>query len=211
MQEIIVVHINRKNKENCERENNCPHEHERLGRLLLEEIENDLKQIEHERNEIAIKHAIASHIRESLLESFGLDKKFEKEKEKKEEKANTKEPIKYEETTEKIDGSEDESLSEPMLERLKVLEQVVNDVAEKLGKAEMTGRFKQIGELHQKLQKCLNCPDEKKETMEHLVEVEATIGDALDFLATSKLTARFKLLKQLRQELGEALTSSRKK
>ena len=84
---------------------------------------------------------IASHIRASLLESFGLDKKFEKVKVNKEEKADKKEPIKYKEQAEKIDSGKEESLSEPMLERLKVLEQVVNNVVEKLGNAEMTGRF----------------------------------------------------------------------
>jgi F0F1-type ATP synthase delta subunit len=95
-----------------------------------------------------------------------------------------------------------------MQKRLQIIETVLKSVAVKLGEADMTSRFNQLGELHHNLENCLNCSDEKKETMEHLVELEAAIGEALNFLSTSKLAARFNLLKELRQELEEALAES---
>jgi hypothetical protein len=161
-----------------------------------------------------MRHAVVAHIRNDLLEMLGLDKeaeepdKDEPEKFQVKEKTEKKKPIKYDEPQEKIDGGPEESLSDPMSRRLKVLEQAVKDVGAKLGKADMTTRFKQLGEIYQQLEKCINCSEEQKGTVEHLAEVEAAVGEALHFLSTSKVGTRFNLLKELRQELEDALAKS---
>ena len=199
MQGIFVVEINhgKRSQENESREN-----------PFLEELEQEIAKLERMSAEITMRHAVVSHIRKDLLETLGLVEKTKKSQAKG--KTEKKEPIKYEETTEKIDGSEEESLSEPMLKRLKVLEKVIRDYAEQLGKEKITRHFKQIGELHQKLEKALDFPDDKKESMEYLVGLEATAGEVLDFLCTSKLAGRFNLLKFLRVELSEALANNKK-
>ena len=178
---------------------------------FLEELEREIAKLERISAEVTMRHAVVSHIRNDLLEMLGVNKDSEEpEQENVQAKETEKEDsIKYEETPEKIDDGSEESLSEPMLRRLNVLEQAVKAVVAKLGKADMTSRFKQLGEVYQKLEKSVNCPDEQKETIEHLVEVEAAIGETLNFLCTSKLAARFNLLKELRQELEEAIENSR--
>jgi hypothetical protein len=152
-----------------------------------------------------MRHAVLSHIRNDLMEMLGLNNK---EAELEKDEPGKKEPVKYEETSVKIDGGSEESLSEPMSWRLNVLEQAVKAVVAKLGKADMTSRFNQINEVYQQLEKCINCSEEQKGTVEHLAEVEAAIGEALIFFSTSKVGTRFNLLKELRQELEEALANS---
>ena len=172
---------------------------------FLEELEREIAKLERISAEVTMRHAVLSHIRNDLMEMLGLNNK---EAELEKDEPGKKEPVKYEETSEKIDGGSEESLSEPMSRRLKVLEQAVKDVVAKLGKADMTTRFKQIGEIYQQLKKCINCSEEQKGTVKHLVKVETAIGETLNFLSTSKVGARFNLLKELRQELEEALANS---
>jgi hypothetical protein len=188
-------------------------EHESRMNPFLEELEREIAKLERISAEVTMRHAVVSHIRNDLLEMLGLNKEAkseedEPEKTQTQENTSKKEPPKYEETPEKIDVGPEESLSEPMSWRLKVLEQAVKDVVSKLGSADMTTRFKQIGEIYQQLEKCINCSEEQKGTVEHLAEVEAAVGEALHFLSTSKVETRFNLLKELRQELEKALANS---
>jgi 5'-3' exonuclease len=117
-------------------------------------------------------------------------------------------PIKYEETSEIIDGGNN-SLSESMLRRLKIIESALKSVVAKLGKADMTSRFKQLNELHRNLGNCINSSSKQKESMKYLVELETAIAEALKYLSNSKMAARFNLLKELRQELENAIDKSR--
>ena len=228
MHGILVVEVNQEPNGKCEKDNEKHQIPEGLAKMMLESIEDDLKRFEKQTRELAILHDMASKLRDILLKIMKVEKESNNEKKQEPEKQETREakkqeskktetqetekqePFKYETSEEKIDDGKEETLSDSMLRRLKVLEQVVQNYSEKLGEEKITGRFKQIGELHQKFEKCLNCPDDKKESMEHLVELEAMVGDALDFLGTSKLAARSKFLKQLRVDLGEALTTSRR-
>ena len=172
---------------------------------FLEELEREIAKLERISAEVTMRHAVLSHIRNDLMEMLGLNNK---EAEPEKDEPGKKDPVKYEETSEKIDGGSEESLSEPMSWRLNVLEQAVKAVVAKLGKADMTSRFNQINEVYQKLKKCVNCSEEQKVTVEHLAEVEAAIGEALIFFSTSKVGTRFNLLKELRQELEKALANS---
>ena len=203
MQGIFVVEVNHGERSQ---------ENESRGNPFLEELEREIAKLERISAEVTMRHAVISHIRNDLLEMMGLNKESgepEQEQEKAQARETEKEDsIKYEETSEKIDGGFEESLSEPMSRRLKVLEQAVKTVVAKLGKADMTSRFNQIGEIYQLLEKCINCSEEQKGTVEHLAEVEAAIGEALIFFSTSKVGTRFNLLKELRQELEEALANS---
>jgi hypothetical protein len=185
-------------------------EHESRINPFLEELEREIAKLERISAEVTMRHAVVSHIRNDLMEMLGLNKESE---EPEREKAQVKETeiedsIKYEEASEKIDGGPEESLSDPMSRRLKILEQAAKDVVAKLGKADMTTRFNQINEVYQKLEKCINCSEEQKGTVEHLAEVETAIGEALIFFSTSKVGTRFNLLKELRQELEKALANS---
>jgi hypothetical protein len=187
-------------------------EHESRINPFLEELEREIAKLERISAEVTMRHAVVSHIRNDLLEMMGLNKESgepEQEQEKAQARETEKEDsIKYEETSEKIDGGPEESLSDPMLWRLNVLEHAAKDVVAKLGKADMTSRFNQINEVYQKLEKCINCSEEQKGTVKHLVKIETAIGETLNFLSTSKVGARFNLLKELRQELEEALANS---
>ena len=177
---------------------------------FLEELEREIAKLERISAEVTMRHAVVSHIRNDLLEMLRVNKDSE-EPEQENVQANETEKegsIKYEETSEKIDSGSEESLSVPMSRRLKVLEQAVKAVVAKLGKADMTSRFNQINEVYQKLEKCINCSEEQKETVKHLVKVETAIGETLNFLSTSKVGARFNLLKELRQDLENALANS---
>jgi hypothetical protein len=206
MHGILVVEVRngKKSQENESREN-----------PFLEELEQEIAKFERMSAEVTMRHGVLTHIRNELLKMLGLDKEAEEPDEDEPEKSQVKEkvekdgPMKHEKSSEKIDVGSEELLSEPMLRRLNVLEQAVKDVVAKLSNADMTGRFKQLGEVYQKLEKCINCPDEQEKTIKHLVEVEAAIGETLNFLSTSKLGARFNLLKELRQELEEAIENSR--
>ena len=170
----------------------------------IERLENIEGQIKARLEALKQLHQFISGIfNPSEPEKTDLPEKGEKTQAQKAEK---KEPL----NDEKIDDGPEESSSAPMLERLKTLEKVIRDYAEKLSKEKITRHFKQIGELHRKLEKALDCPDDKKESMEYLVELEAAAGDAMDFLATSKLAGRFNLLKFLRVELSEALANNKK-
>ena len=198
MHGIFVVEVNHgeKGQENESRMN-----------PFLEELEREIAKLERISAEVTMRHAVISHIRNDLMEMLGLNKEAKPEEDEPE-KTEKREPIKYEETSEKIDGGPEESLSEPMSRRLNVLKQAVKDVGAKLGKADMTSRFNQINEVYQKLEKCINCSEEQKGTVEHLAEVETAIGEALIFFSTSKVGTRFNLLKELRQELEKALANS---
>ena len=204
MHGIFVVEVNHGEK---------GQENEHRGNPFLEELEREIAKLERISAEVTMRHAVVLHIRNDLLEILGLNKETkseedEPEKTQTQENTSKKEPTKYEKTSEKIDGGFEESLSEPMSRRLKVLEQAVKAVVAKLGKADMTSRFNQINEVYQKLEKCINCSEEQKGTVEHLAEVEAAVGEALHFLSTSKVGTRFNLLKELRQELEDALANS---
>lgn len=172
----------------------------------IERLENMEKQIKNRLEALAQLHRFISEIFTPPQPDKDKDKA---EKSQPKTKAKKDEPIKYEETSEKIDDGFEESLSVPMAHRLKVLEQAVKDVVAKLSKADMTTRFNQINEIYQQLKNCVNCPGEQKETVKHLVEVEAAVGDALNFLSTSKVGARFNLLKKLRRDLEKAIDNSR--
>lgn len=178
---------------------------------FLQPIEAEIERLENIEGQIKSRLEAMKQLHQWVSEIFSppQPEKDKSEKSQPETKINKEEPIKYEETAEKIDDGFEESLSEPMSHRLKVLERAVKDVVAKLGKADMTTRFNQINEIYQQLDKCVNCPNERKETVERLVDIEAAIGDALNFLSTSKLGARFNLLKELRQELEKAIENSR--
>jgi hypothetical protein len=207
MQGIIVVQVS-----NGERKS----ESENQGHPLLREFEQELAKLEEIRAEVDVRHAVISHLRDNFLEMLGMSEEPEKTKKEDEstkpeqESTKSKEPENLEpEDSKPVGIADDPELQDKSLtQRLEVLEQAIKNVVMKLGGADMTSRFNQLGELHHNLENCLNCSDEKKETMEHLVELEAAIGEALNFLSTSKLAARFNLLKELRQELEEALAES---
>jgi hypothetical protein len=178
---------------------------------FLQPIEAEIERLENIDKQIKARLEAMKHLHRWISEIFTppqLDKD-KSEKSQPENNIEKEKPIKYDETSEKIDDGFEESLSEPMSHRLKVLEQAVKDVVAKLGKADMTTRFNQINEIYQKLEKCVNCPEEQKETVKYLVDVEAAVGDALNFLSTSKVGTRFNLLKELRQELEQAIENSR--
>jgi hypothetical protein len=178
---------------------------------FLQPIEAEIERLENIEGQIKARLVAMKQLHQGGSEIFSPPQsdKDKSEKSQPETKLNKEKPIKYEETQEKIDDGAEESLSEPMLHRLKVLEQAVKDVVAKLGKADMTTRFNQINEIYQKLKNCVNCPADGKETMERLAEVEAAVGEALNFLSTSKVAARFNLLKELRQVLEKAIDNSR--
>ena len=178
---------------------------------FLQPIEAEIERLENIEKQIKARLVAMKQLHKWISEIFTPPQPDEDEPEKSqvEEKAEKDDSINNEQTQEKIDDGHEESLSVPMSHRLKVLEQTVKTVVAKLGKADMTSRFKQLGEVYQKLEKCINCPDEQEKTIKHLVEVEAAIGETLNFLSTSKLGARFNLLKELRQELEEAIENSR--
>lgn len=201
MQGIIVVQVSNQGRSQ-ETENR---EHQ-----MLREIEEEVERLERIRAEVTMQHTVLSQLRDAVREMLELSVKHKetKKSEAQPEPEKKEEAKKYKETPEKFDPEKEEPLSESMQKRLQIIEAVLKSVAVKLGEADMTSRFNQLGELHHNLENCLNCSDEKKGTMEHLVELEAAIGEALNFLSTSKLAARFNLLKELRQELEDALTES---
>ena len=187
---------------------------------FLQPIEDEIERLEEIEKQVKSRLEVMKQLHRWVSEFFDPPKpeaaKTSPEPEKtdlpeKDEKTQTQEVGKKEPLNdEKIDDGPEESLSEPMLERLKTLEKVIRNYAEKLSKEKITRHFKQIGELHRKLEKVLDCPDDKKESMEYLVGLEATAGEVLDFLCTSKLAGRFNLLKFLRVELSEALANNKK-
>jgi hypothetical protein len=178
---------------------------------FLQPIEAEIERLENIEGQIKARLEAMKQLHQWISEIFTPTQpdKDEPGKFQVKEKTEKEEPIKYDETQEKIDDGFEESLSTPMSHRLKVLEQAVKDVVAKLGKADMTTRFNQINEIYQQLKKCVNCPKEQKETVKHLVDVEAAVGDALNFLSTSKVAVRFNLLKELRRDLEKAIENSR--
>ena len=213
MHGILVVEV-KNDKQKTDKEKSSGQGNSTQEHPFVKEIEREIERVELAAKEFALRHAVLLLIRDDLLEMVGIKKNPDEKKDEPEkpetQEPEKQEPVKSEITKEKIDDEPGKTLSESMLKRLKVLEQVVQNYSEKLGEAKITGRFKQIGELHQKFEKCLSYPNNQKDSMEYLVKLEATVGDALDFLGTSKLAGRFNLLKELRVELGEALTDSRR-